>query len=273
MIALPRQDRAAQDLLGIVMEYLFSDAPLWVLFVAVVLAAAAAVELGFQGGKARAKRNTNEKPESVSAMVGATLGLLAFSLAVTFGLAADRFDARRGTMQREANAIGTAYMRADLLTDGQRDRVRSLFKKYVAARLAWADSADEDALIRSEALHKELWEAARDAAREHPDLETTSLFVDSINDVIDAHEDRVMAREHGRVPQGVWMVLTLITVLAFGATGYHGGLVGTSRTPVVICVVLSFAVLITLIADLDRPNSGSVNATQQAMRDLYNSMD
>ena len=114
--------------------------PLWGLFMAILLLALLAVEGGYRLGKYRRSRSEQEQEAPVGAMVGATLGLLAFMLAFTFGLAAARFDTRRQVLLDEANAIGTAYLRAGMLSD-RREAIRALLRDYVDTRLkpcAWA---------------------------------------------------------------------------------------------------------------------------------------
>src|ERR1700720_1526300 len=103
------------------MDYL----PLWGLFAASVFVVGLSIECGHRLGHYRRRSSEEEKEAPVGAIVGATLGLLAFILAFTFGLAASRFDARRQIVVEEANAIGTTYLRAGLLAeDGRSVRIR-----------------------------------------------------------------------------------------------------------------------------------------------------
>ena len=99
--------------------------PLWGLFIAILLVVLVSVECGYRLGKYRHARHEQEKEAPVGTMVGATLGLLAFILAFTFGLAATRFDTRRQVLLDEANAIGTTYLRAGMLPE-QGEQVRSM---------------------------------------------------------------------------------------------------------------------------------------------------
>src|SRR4029077_11356500 len=85
-------------------------------------------------GKFRLSRREQEKETPVGTMVGATLGLLAFILAFTFGLAAARFDTRRQVILDEANAIGTTYLRAGMLPE-RREEIQTLLRNYVNTRL------------------------------------------------------------------------------------------------------------------------------------------
>src|ERR1041385_3910873 len=104
--------------------------PLWGLFIVILLVVLISVEFGYRLGRYRRSRREQEKEAPVGTMVGATLGLLAFILAFTFGLAANRFDIRRELLLDEANAIGTTYLRAGMLPErGQ--QVRDLLRAYV----------------------------------------------------------------------------------------------------------------------------------------------
>ena len=107
--------------------------PLWGLFLATLLLVLLSVEAGYRLGISR-RRSTEEKEAPVGAMVGATLGLLAFMLAFTFGLAAARFDTRRQVLLDEANALGTTYLRAGMLPD-RRDAIRTFLRDYVETLL------------------------------------------------------------------------------------------------------------------------------------------
>src|SRR5256714_3597769 len=115
--------------------------PLWGLFVLILLVVLLSVECGYRLGKYRRSRHEQEKQAPVGTMVGATLGLLAFILAFTFGLAAARFDARRQVLLDEANAIGTTYLRAGMLPDRGQE-IRALLRDYVAARLEAVQSGN-----------------------------------------------------------------------------------------------------------------------------------
>src|SRR5215510_2248840 len=104
--------------------------PLWALFISILLVVLLSVEFGYRLGKYRRSRQEQEKEAPVGTMVGATLGLLAF----TFGLAAARFDTRRQVLLDEANAIGTTYLRAGMLPERGQE-IRELLRDYIGARL------------------------------------------------------------------------------------------------------------------------------------------
>src|SRR5215510_8336224 len=131
--------------------------PLWGLFVAILVVVLLSVECGYRLGKYRRSRHEQEKEAPLGTMVGATLGLLAFILAFTFGLAANRFDTRRQVLLNEANAIGTTYLRAGMLPErGQ--QVRDLLRDYVAARLEAVQPGNlAGGIRRSEDIQQRIW--------------------------------------------------------------------------------------------------------------------
>ena len=110
--------------------------PLWVLFIGTVAIILLSVEGGWRLGNTRRQRAEHEKDAPIDAIVGAMLGLLAFLLAFTFGMSASRFDARRQLVLQEANAIGTAYLRADMLPEPQRSEIRNQLREYATLRVA-----------------------------------------------------------------------------------------------------------------------------------------
>jgi len=252
---------------------LLDHLPLWGLWLATVVVVLLSVEGGFRLGRRRRQRAEQEPEAAVGAMVGATLALLAFMLSFTFGMAASRFDERRRLVLDEANAIGTTYLRAGLLPDPQRTEIRKLLREYVDVRVEGVQQRKiEQALSQSEALHGQLWSQAAALAEQHPGSIVLGLFIQSLNDVIDLHAKRVMAGLRSRIPEGIWDVLYLVTVLAMAAMGYHAGLVGTRRSLALLALVLTFSAVILLVADLDRPGEGLLNVSQQAMIDLRNSL-
>jgi hypothetical protein len=247
--------------------------PLWGLFAATVTLVLLSMEGGYRLGTYRCQRTPLEKEAPVGAMVGALLGLLAFMLAFTFGLAASRFDSRRLLVLDEANAIGTAYLRAGLLPDPHRSKIRSLLRGYVEARL---DAVQSGNVVRgiatSTRLQAPLWAEAVAAAEKDPWSIVTGLFIQSLNEVIDLHEKRITFGLRSRVPAPIWMALYSQVVLGFAAMGYHTGLSGSRRSLAELALALAFSGVMLLIADLDRPHEGVVRVSQQAMVDLKNSL-
>jgi hypothetical protein len=243
--------------------------PLGILFLAILVVVLLSVEVGYQVGK---YRSVPEKEAPVGEMVNATLGLLAFILAFTFGMAATRFDYRRQVLLDEANAVGTTYLRAAMLPE-RREEIRALLREYVDVRLEAVNPGKLAEGIRlSEDIHRRLWALSVPIAEKNPNSIIVGLFVQSLNETIDLHAKRLRAGVRNRIPNAIWAALYGIAILAFGAMGYRSGVTGTSRSLVILPVAFTFAVVIGLIANLDRPQEGIIRVSQQPLIDLQQSM-
>jgi hypothetical protein len=206
-------------------------------------------------------------------MVGATLGLLAFILAFTFGLAAARFDTRRQALLDEANAIGTTYLRAGMLPE-RGEEVRRLLREYVDVRLEAVQSGKAaEGMRRSEDIQQKVWTEAETVGQKSPNSIIIGLFVQSLNQMIDLHAVRIQAGLRSRIPSAIWLGLFAVACLSLATMGYHAGLSGTRRSLAILAVAVTFAVVIELIADLDRPQEGVLRVSQQALLDVQRSMN
>ncbi len=162
-------------------------------------------------------------------------------------------------------------MRAGLLPDGRGARIRKLLGEYVDARLEAARTGDiEQVLSRSDALHRELWNDAEAVGKQHPDSIVVGLFIQSLNETIDLHAKRILVSLQNRIPDVLWLTLYLITILTMAGVGYFGGLTNSTRTLASIGLALTFAAVMSLVADLDGPREGLLKVSQRAMTDLQN---
>jgi hypothetical protein len=247
--------------------------PLWGLFITTVILALVFIELGFRLGKFRHERASKEQAAPVGAMVGATLGLLAFTLAFTFGMAASRFDARKQLVLDEANAVNTTYLRSEMLPQPYQDEVQSMLREYVDVRLEAIAHHEKFAagIARSEELHRLLWKQAVAVAEKYPSP-INGLFITSLNLMIDLHAKRITAGLRNRIPKTIWFALYLVAFLAMMAMGYHTGLSGSQRSLATIFQALAFSAVLILIADLDRPQEGLLEVSQEALVDVQTTM-
>lgn len=245
--------------------------PLWTILPITIGVSLVSVELGYR--LARSRRHSQEEKEApVGGMVGATLALLALMLAFTFGLAGSRFEDRRQVVLSEANAIGTAYLRAAMLPEPMRTQTQQLFREYVDVRLEAVQPGKLSyAITKSEELQNRLWSQAV-AATEKDRSPIAALFVQSLNEVIDLHAVRMLAALRSRVPAAIWIVLFLLSFLSMAMMGYHEALTNSRRSIAVLALILGFSSVLFLIVDLDRPRQGTLQVSQQAMIDLRNSM-
>jgi hypothetical protein len=248
----------------------FVDAfPIWALYLFTAAAVLLSIEAGWRLGNWRRQRSQEEKEAPIGSAVGATLGLLAFLLAFTFGMAASRFDNRKQIVLQEANAIGTTYLRTDFLPESLRQEARDLLREYTALRAGGAASfMSREGMARASAIHDRLWAIAASAAA-NDDTVSTGLFIQSLNEMIDLDATRVTANRN-RIPDSIWLMLCVVAIFAMVDVGYQFGLTGTRSWAVTILLILVFTPVFVLIADLDRPQAGLVRVSQQALIDLLN---
>jgi len=247
--------------------------PLWSILPLTIVVGLASFEFGYRVAHYRQQQHQEEKETPVGGMVAGTLGLLAFMMAFTFGLAGSRFEDRRQVVLSESNAIGTCYLRAAMLPEPMRTEVKNLLREYVDIRLESIQQPEklDEAISKSEALQERLWAQAV-AVTEKDRSPITALFVASLNDVIDLHATRVMAGLRSRIPGVIWIVLYVLAVLAMEMIGYHAGLANSRRSIAAVALIIGFSLVLFLIADLDRPGQGMLRVSQQSMLDLRKSM-
>jgi hypothetical protein len=247
--------------------------PLWALMVALFVANLLFDEWGFRIGRLMRRTPAKESDSTVGTIVAAELGLLGFLLAFTFGIVAARFDLRRQMVLNEAIAIGTAFLRAQMLPEPQSGSIRGLLRSYTVVRLgATSGLPIDDVLRRSDDIHQQLWVEAVAAAAHDPRSVQTGLFVESLNEVIDLHAARLMAAVRSRMPLPVRIVLFAIEVLAFFTIGYQAGLTTATRSPVAIVLAVALCAVIWLVADLDRPGEGFLRVGQEPMIEVQTMM-
>ncbi|MEH6517515.1 MAG: hypothetical protein V7742_12580 [Halioglobus sp.] len=243
--------------------------PLWGVLLTTITIVWVSTEVGFRTGVSRSNKPDFDNETQISAMTGANLGLLAFLLAFTFSMAAGHFDARKQIILDEAKSISTAYLRTSLLPGEASTRIGGLLRDYTAVRSSVVQGVDVIVVIRkSKLLQAQMWQevealvAAGDLTVMH------SLLIQSINQVFDAHEDRVAAGLHNRIPPTIWVALYSVLLLSMLGMGFHSGIKG-SRSPVpTTALALSFSMVLFLIADLDRPDAGLVTPDQTALLEL-----
>ena len=269
------RDRFLGEAVTQTMQHLLDALPIWGLFLLVLLVVLISIDLGYRRGRIVQQREVGkqEKEAPVGAMVGATLGLLAFLLAITFSIAEDSFNARKIALLEEVNAIRTTYLQTAFIPEPNRDEVRRILREYVDERLQWTGVPEVRNLQSATTLLDRLWAQVAIVGDKARDVATVALFVDSANRVISLNAERVMLRERSRIPRAMDAVLILLTILSFAGMGYHGGVAGTVRSPVMVIVAVSFSLVVMLIADMNRPGQGWINVDQGAMIDLRNSLN
>jgi hypothetical protein len=254
-----------------------NGAPLWLLGV-VLLSCMLAAAFAAHAVRQRQERSDPEGEKSRRSegqegyIVSAVLGLLAFLLGFTFALATDRFETRRHLVLEEANAIGTAFLRAQLLGEPHRARLSGLLVTYTENMIVLAKAQRRDVpplLARDDKLLTDIWAATAAGFDSIKNIDFSSTFADSMNNMIDLDASRRMARL-AHVPTEVFAVLLVYMIVSAGVLGYV--LVGPRGRLTGIFLMALFTLSLLLIADIDRPLAGGIHESQVPMEQLLISL-
>lgn len=238
-----------------------------------LISMAGAVEAGYRIGFRQREAASEASRDHVYAIQASILGILALLLGFTFSLALQRYDSRSEAVVNEANAIGTAYLRAQLLAGPLRNEAQAQLREYLDLRLQagaipTVEAGQRDALLaKTSQLQNSLWGLARQAAAQDPNMVTTGLFIPALNDMIDSYGRRDAALNR-HVPELVLILLYATFLLAAGIVGFAAGMAGHRPSRVSYLMVLLMVILVFLILDLDRPRRGLILVTQKSLLDL-----
>ena len=242
--------------------------PLWAIFLLILGLLLVGTEVGFQAGRAW-KRRVAEPDTVIGPMVAATLGLVGFLLAFMTSMAADRFGVRRGLVLEEANAVGTAYLRAGYLPAPYPAESRDLLREYVDVRLeAMEPGQAEAAIARSEEIQLDLWRSAEDVVIATGGSDVYALYLELINGVIELHTQREIAAFYTRLGGSLLLALFGLTVLGMFILGFGNSMDNKRSMIALVTLILVFGSVLYLIMDLDRSQEGFFQVSQQPLISL-----
>jgi phosphate/sulfate permease len=220
------------------------------------------LEAGYRLGKRRLEKHPESKTEGSGAVDSSIFGILGLILAFTFTGTLSRFENRTNLVLKEANAIGTAYLRLDLLPKSDRDKLRPLYKEYVKSRIALYDNYANRQLSNSYfqqglKLQGQIWEIANASVLVGKNPGIISLVLSSTNDMIDVANERLQAtRTH---PPAIVYVL-LFTLAMASAFLVGASMSANQRRPlsymIMFCVTIS--AITYIILDLEYPRLGLI---------------
>lgn len=263
--------------------------PIWGIFLGSVIVIVISIEIGFFLGRRKLARMKGNETTYVGGAVAATLGLLAFILAFTFGSGASRGDAKKELVLSESNAVATAFLRADLIPEPHRSKVKQLLSGYVDHRITAVQENKislqspgnrldyQESLVKriSEAkvFHGELWSVAVEVAGNEP-TPMTGLFIGALNEVFDLHQERVTIGVQQRMPLVFWTALYSLAFLAMGLFGYDAGVSHSARTLSSWVVAVAFSIVMLLVVALDRPQLSAVGQMPllELQRDMHDAL-
>jgi hypothetical protein len=252
------------------MLFRLNTVELVLLLVAIVFGATGiAVMLG------RRHRQHSEMREPFAVLQGALLGVVGLILAFGLSLAVGRYQDRRAAVVDEANAIGTTYLRAQMLAEPVRGRSLALLVQYtdLSIRLSSAvpDSGKATSIIAAEnVLQRRLWALAGQAVAASPVDTAPRLYVETLNDMIDAQGVR-LAGINNRVPTEVLLLEIVGAAVAMGLLAFYLSVLGRGLLTVLIAAAL-VTMLLYVSFDLDRPTRGLIQVPDAPLVSLRASM-
>jgi len=221
----------------------------------------------------RKRKPDDAKGEDFVVILGAALTLLGLIIGFSFSMAVGRYDQRKNYEEAEANAIGTEFVRADLLPAADAAKVRVLLKNYLGQRVLFYTSRDEQQLrqinARTAHLQAELWSAILPPAAAQP-TPVIALAVSGMNDVLNS-QGYTQAAWWNRIPIAAWVLMAAMAICCNMLAGYGARNV---KAEGILLLVLPLVVSIAffLIADIDSPRRGVIRVHPQNLESLVESL-
>jgi hypothetical protein len=215
----------------------------------------------------RRREFTEELRSDFGVVLAAALTLLGLIIGFSFSMATDRYDLRKTYEEAEANAIGTEYVRADLLAPAEASQVRTLLRKYTDLRIQFYQTSNRDDVIQinqqAGQIQNQLWAVASQSAMAQPTA-VKALAVAGMNDVLNS-QGYTQAAWWNRIPVGAWCLMFAIAVACNVLLGY-----GARKMGMRLLMVLPLLVAISffLIADIDSPRGGVIRVHPQNLESL-----
>jgi ABC-type multidrug transport system fused ATPase/permease subunit len=230
--------------------------------------------MGQRYGIYRSKKTEDMQHTPVGTVVGSTFGLLAFMLAFTFQIVANRYDTRKELLVAEVTNIRTTYLRAGLIPEPFRTETRNLLVEYVDLRIQVAGDPSKIGHLRtrSQQILDTFWSYSEKLGELDRSSENYSLFISSINDLVDNYNQRITMALEFRIPVVILWALFIITFFSMLALGYQFGISGKGSFRINLLLGVIFAVVMFLILALDRPETGLAQVNQKPMYTLQHQL-
>jgi hypothetical protein len=252
----------------------FFSLPSWAVALLVFAVVGGACVLGAALGR-YLRRHTDVLREPIGVLQAALLGLVGLILAFGLSLAVGRYEARRAAVVAEANAIGTTYLRAQLIAEPGRSESLDLLRRYTDLSLRLSHEVPNSAsMLRTTAqqsvLQRRLWRLAGQAIGAAPTASAPRLYVDTLNDMIDQETVRVAALNN-RVPGAVLGLEVIGAAVVVGLLALYLAVLGRGLLAAIVAAGL-VTLLLLVTFDLDRPTRGLIKVPDTPLESLRASM-
>jgi hypothetical protein len=233
------------------------SASFWLTLIITAVALLLTAEVGYAVGVRTPPDVAEAKKATVSVTVGAMLGLLALLLGFTFSMVDERYATRKAVLIDDANAIGTAYLRATLLPSPSAGRAMGALREIAEIKTHHLTKhAIVPTLQRVGELQRVVWQEVFAAAERDSHSQVTGQFIVAVNAMIDAQSARVDIALHQRLPPAIRFVLYLSALLSLAVVGFHTGLARRRAMFATVPLVIGIATVMTVIVELNRPVDG-----------------
>jgi hypothetical protein len=221
----------------------------------------------------RHRKLAEQMHEDFGVILAATLTLLGLIIGFSFSMAVNRYDQRKDFEEAEANAIGTEYVRADLLPAADATKLRALLKKYLDQRVLFYITHDEEQIrqinARTAQLQAELWSTVVAPAAAQP-TPLVALAVSGMNDVLNS-QGYTQAAWWNRIPIAAWGLMVAIAVCCNGLVGF-GARHMKAKGIMLLILPLILSIAFLLIADIDSPRGGLIHVNPKNLVSLAESL-
>jgi fumarate reductase subunit D len=234
------------------------------------------IELCFRLGLHQRKPGDETHRTHITALQTALLGLLALLLGFTFAMSVTRFEARKNLVLEEANAVGNAYWRSQLIAPSARAQVPKLLLEYTKAALELHDAENDaprfDAASATSRRIERQIRALAAATADNPPAVSTIMFIQAINEMAQINEKRRVALEN-HVPEPVFYLLFIVSGGAVAFIAYGTGLHGRRRLISTGLFAALIALVLTFIVDIDQPGTGVIQVNQESMERMQKTLE
>ena len=217
-------------------------------------------------------RKTEPDTENYTLLLGAVLSILGLLIGFTFSMAVSRYDMRKNYEEEEANAIGTEWLRLDLLSAERAANAKPLLRDYLDQRILWYRAHTEEDVAKINAdttiLQDKLWLIVSTEAR-NSQTPVMQLVASGMNDVFNS-AGYTQAAWWNRIPRSAWMLLLVLAASCIVMIGFRNSALRKATFPWLLPMVLSFA--FALIADIDSPRGGMIRIQPQNLLALDESL-
>ena len=253
---------------------MFFSLPSWAVALVIFAIVVGACVLGAAVGR-YLQRHTDVLREPIGVLQAALLGLVGLILAFGLSLAVGRYEARRAAVVAEANAIGTTYLRAQLIAEPARSQSLDLLRRYTDLSLRLSHQVPNSASMKRTAaaqsvLQRRLWRLAGQAISAAPTASAPRLYVDTLNDMIDQQTVRVSALNN-RVPGAVLGLEVIGAAVVVGLLALYLAVLGRGLVAAIVAAGL-VTLLLLVTFDLDRPTRGLITVPDTPLESLRASM-